>query len=86
MRKSCSKRSLEQLLGIFRALQTSRVLHISMNVRLHMNQLLIEFKFRFSPAPLPFQVVALVPESNSDEILGLFAKYFFVRLSHSIAT
>ena len=32
---------LEQLLRIFRALQTSRVLHISMNARWHMNQLLI---------------------------------------------
>ena len=32
---------LEQLLRIFRALQTSRVLHISMKARWHMNQLLI---------------------------------------------
>ena len=32
---------LEQLLRIFRALQTSRVLHISMNARWRMNQLLI---------------------------------------------
>ena len=31
---------LEQLLRIFRALQTSRVLHISMNARWHMNRLL----------------------------------------------
>ena len=31
---------LEQLLRIFRALQTSRVLHISMNARWCMNQLL----------------------------------------------
>ena len=30
----------EQLLRIFRALQTSRVLHISINARWHMNQLL----------------------------------------------
>ena len=35
-----SKLRLEQLLRIFRALQTSRVLHISMNARWHMNQLL----------------------------------------------
>ena len=32
---------LEQLLRTFRALQTSRVLHISMNARWRMNQLLI---------------------------------------------
>ena len=32
---------LEQLLRIFRALQNSRVLHISMKARWHMNQLLI---------------------------------------------
>ena len=31
---------LEQLLRIFRALQTSHVLHISMNARWHMNRLL----------------------------------------------
>ena len=31
---------LEQLLRIFRALQTSHVLHISMNARWRMNQLL----------------------------------------------
>ena len=30
---SCSRRSQEQLLRIFRALQTSRLLHISMNAR-----------------------------------------------------
>ena len=34
--------NLEQLLRIFRALQTSRVLHISMNARWRMNQLLID--------------------------------------------
>ena len=33
---------LEQLLRIFRALQTSRVLHNPMNARWRMNQLLIE--------------------------------------------
>ena len=38
---SCPRRSREQLLRIFRALQTSRVLHISMNARWCMNQLLI---------------------------------------------
>ena len=32
---------LEQLLRIFRALQTFRMLHISMKARWHMNQLLI---------------------------------------------
>ena len=31
---------LEQLLRIFRAFQTSRVLHISINARWHMNHLL----------------------------------------------
>ena len=39
--ESYSRRSQEQLLRIFRALQTSRVLHISMNARWRMNQLLI---------------------------------------------
>ena len=38
---SCSRLRLEQLLRIFRALKTSRVLHISMNARWRMNQLLI---------------------------------------------
>ena len=39
-----SRLRLEQLLCIFRALQTSRVLNISMNARWHMNQLwLVEF-------------------------------------------
>ena len=42
MRKSCSRLRLEQLLRIFRALQTSQVLHISMNARWRMNQLLIK--------------------------------------------
>ena len=37
---SCSRLRLEQLLRIFRALQTSRVLHISMDARWRMNQLL----------------------------------------------
>ena len=37
-----SRLRLEQLLRIFRALQTSRVLHISMNARERMNQLLID--------------------------------------------
>ena len=37
---SCSRLRLKQLIGIFRALQTSRVLHISMNARWRMNQLL----------------------------------------------
>ena len=41
-----SSRSVEQLLHIFRALQTSRVLHISMNARWHMNQLLSERQTR----------------------------------------
>ena len=39
--QSFSRLRLEQLLRIFRALQTSRVLHISMNARWHMNQLLV---------------------------------------------
>ena len=38
---SCSWLCLEQLLRIFCALQTSCMLHISMNARLRMNQLLI---------------------------------------------
>ena len=42
--QSCSKRSREQLLRIFRALQASRVLHISMKARWRMNQLLSEKK------------------------------------------
>ena len=33
--RSCSRLRLEQLLRIFRALQTSRVLHISMNARMN---------------------------------------------------
>ena len=37
---SCSRLRLEQLLCIFRALETSRVLHILMNARWRMNQLL----------------------------------------------
>ena len=39
--KSCSWQRLEQLLRILRALQTSCVLHISMNLRWRMNQSLI---------------------------------------------
>ena len=38
-----SRLRLEQLLRIFRALQTSRVLHISMNARWRMNQFLIDY-------------------------------------------
>ena len=41
-----SRRSREQLLRIFRALQTSRVLHISMNARWRMNQLLNVYSFK----------------------------------------
>ena len=37
-----SLESTQEARGIFRALQTSRVLHISMNARWHMNQLLID--------------------------------------------
>ena len=50
---SCSQLCLEQLLRIFRALQTSRVLHISMNARERMNQLLIMMciKCRSSSSP-----------------------------------
>ena len=40
------RRSREQLLRIFRALQTSRVLHISMNARWRMNQLLNVYSFK----------------------------------------
>ena len=40
--KSCSRLRLEQLLRIFRALQTSRVLYISMNARWRRNQSLNE--------------------------------------------
>ena len=40
-RKMRKRRSLEQLVRIFRAPQTSQVLHISMNARWRMNQLLI---------------------------------------------
>ena len=38
---------LEQLLRIFRALQTSRVLHISINARWSMNQLLNYTRYRY---------------------------------------
>ena len=40
--KSCSRLCLEQLLRIFRAPQTSRVLHTSMNARWRINQLFID--------------------------------------------
>ena len=39
-KKNFHRLRLEQLLRIFRALQTSRVLHISMDARLRINQLL----------------------------------------------
>ena len=43
--ESSSRLCLKQLLHIFRALQTSCVLHISMNARWCMNQLLIVWEF-----------------------------------------
>ena len=44
--QSCSRLRLKQLLRIFRALQTSRVLRISMNARWRVNQL---FYYIFNP-------------------------------------
>ena len=43
--QSCSRLCLEQLLHIFHALQTSRMLHISMNAQWRMNQLLMKGLF-----------------------------------------
>ena len=47
MRKSCSRPRLEQLLRIFRALQTSRVLHISMNAQLTHEPIVLTFSTRW---------------------------------------
>ena len=55
---------LEQLLRIFRALQTSRVLRISMNARWRMNQLL-NFKFLTFCIILPYiNISSPLPPKN----------------------
>ena len=64
MFQSCSRLRLEQLLRIFRALQTSRVLRISMNARWRMNQLL-NFKFLTFCIILPYiNISSPLPPKN----------------------
>ena len=59
-----SRLRLEQLLRIFRALQTSRVLRISMNARWRMNQLL-NFKFLTFCIILPYiNISSPLPPKN----------------------
>ena len=55
--QSCSRLRLEQLLRIFRALQTSRVLHISMNAQLMNAQLRLEQLLRIFRALQTSQVL-----------------------------
>ena len=62
-----SRLRLEQLLRIFRALQTSRVLRISMNARWRMNQLL-NFKFLTFGIILPYiNISSPLPPKNGNK-------------------